>query len=175
MKPIMNSAQLTCTILALAASLDAAPLPPDTSFRLTVEKVVQSDFCQVVRLKVEARSTAEMMEMRCEDGSGGSVLLAPTSKGKGREGTLTLVSMRCESNSACHVTTLLENRPGGGASASGHGSYQLAPNATLDSVVVVAVTNGNYKLNQPVVIGKRNGQAMRLVVGSWNGEQASQK
>jgi hypothetical protein len=96
-------------------------------------------------------------------------------KGKGREGTLALASMLCESNSFCHVTTLLESRPGGGASASGHGSYELASGAKLASVVSVTVTNGLYKLDRLLVIGKRNGEAMRLVVGSWNWEQVSQK
>src|SRR6185436_21057543 len=117
---------LVCTILAFTFSLHAAPLPPDGSFRLIVEQVVQSDYCRVVRLKVEARSVAEMVAVRCEDGSSGSVILAPMLKGKGREGTLTLASMLCESNSACHVTTLLESRPGE-TSSTGHGTYELTP------------------------------------------------
>ena len=116
-----------------------------------------------------------MAEMRCTDGSGGSVVLASTAKGKMREGTMTVASMLCESNTACHVTTLLESRPGGGTSASGHGSYELAPGATLASFVSVTVTNGLYKLNRPLTIGKRNGEAMQLVVGSWNWEQVSKR
>ena len=115
-----------------------------------------------------------MMEMRCADGSGGSVILAATAKGKMREGTMTVASMLCESNSACHVTTVLESCPGG-SSSSGHGSYALAPGATLASMVSVTVTNGLYKLNRPLMIGNRNGHAMQLVVGSWNWEQVSRK
>jgi hypothetical protein len=167
----MKTTVLTCIILALVFRAGAAPLPPEGSFRLTVEKVVQSDYCRVVRLKVEARPKTEMMELRFENGGGGSVILAATPKGKTREGTMTLASMRCESDSTCHVTTLLESRPGGGTSANGHGSYELAPGAKLESVVAVTVTNGFYKLDRPLVIGKRHGEAMRLVVGSWNWEQ----
>jgi hypothetical protein len=168
---VLKITPLACTLFALAFSLGAAPLPPEGSFRLNVEEILQSDHCRVVRLKVEARAGAEMMEMRCADGSGGSVVLASAAKGKTREGTMAVASMLCESNSACHVTTVLESRPGGGSSASGHGSYDLAPEATLTSVVSLTVTNGLYKLNRPLTIGRRNGHAMQLIVGSWNWEQ----
>ena len=161
-------ASFICGFLTLVFSGVAASLPPEGSFRLTVDELVKSDHCRVVRLKVEARAGVEMLALRCEDGSSGSVALIPTLKGKGREGTMTLAAMMCESNSTCHVTTLLESRPGSGTSASGHGSYALPRGATLASMVSVTVTNGLYPLNRPLQVGKRNGEVMRLVVGSWN-------
>jgi hypothetical protein len=173
MHQIMKTIPLSCTILALAFGLGAAPLPPQGLFRLTVEELVQSDYCRVIKLKLEARPNAEMLALRSEGGFGGSVILGLTPKGKTREGSVTLASMLCESNSACHVTTLLESFSGAAMSGSaiGHGSYELAPGATLASVVAVTVTNGLYSLDRPLVIGKRNGETMRLVVGDWNWEQ----
>jgi len=167
----MKTTLLACVILAVAFSSSGAPLPPADSFRLAVNEVMQSDYCRVITLKVEARSRTEMMAIRCDDGSGGSTTLGPVLKGKAREGTLTLASTRCESNS-CHVTTLLQSRFGSGTSA-GHGWYDLAPGAKLESILSVTVTNGLYKLNRPIVIGERNGQTIRLVVGSWNWEQVA--
>src|SRR4051812_15392251 len=168
----MKTTVQACTMLAVTFISHAAPLPPDGSFRLTVEQVVQSDYCRVVKLKVEARSAAEMMATECDNGFGGSVILAPILKGKGREGALTLASTLCESNSACHVITLLESRPGE-SSVAGHGSYDLAPGAKLESIISVSVTNGLYKLDRPLLIGKRNGEVIRLTVGSWNPKQVS--
>ena len=145
---------------------------------LTVEQIVQSDYCRVVTLKVEARPKTEMMALRYQNGGGGSVILGSTvSKGKRVrhvEGTLTLASVLCESNS-CHVAMLLESPPAGGITASGHGSYPLAPGATLASVVSLTATNGLYALDRPLMIGKRAGETMRLIVGRWNSDQASEK
>ena len=162
----MKTILLLCSALVLALDTQAAPLPAADSFRLTVEEVVQSSACRVVNLKIEARS-AEMMEMSWEHGARMGVGLAPTLKGKGREGTVMLASMLGEGSSVCHTTTMLYGRPDGSQTTSPV-SYDLAPNSKLESVVSVTATNGLYKLDRPLVIGTHNGETMRLVVGSWN-------
>ena len=167
----MKTTLLACTILAVAWSAPAASLPPANSFRVTVEEVVQSSHCRVVTLKIEARS-AEMMAIRWGNDGAAELALDPAPKGKGREGSVILASMQGERSSVCHTSTVLQGR-GGGSQTSAHGTYNISAGAKLESVISLSVTNGLYKLNQPLVIGTLNGKAMRLTVGSWN--QATQK
>jgi len=159
-----------CTILTLAFSLHAAQLPPADSFRLTVEEVVQSSACRVVIMKIEARS-AEMVTVLYEQGGHASVGLTHTRKGEAREGSLTLVSMLGEISTVCHTVTVVR---AGGAQASKPASYNLKRGTELASVVALSVTSGVYKVDRPLVIGERNGEAMRLVVGNWNWDRLSQ-
>ncbi len=160
-----------CTILALAFNIGAAELPPVDSFRLTIEEVVQSSACRVINLQIEARS-AEMVAVRWDQGAGGSVGLADSKKGNARGGTVTLASMLGQCNTVCHTVTVLR---AGGAQASNPLSFDVGQGTELASVVVVSITNGVYKLDRPLVIGTRNGETMKLVVGSWNSEQVSRK
>jgi hypothetical protein len=171
----MKARLLTCIILVVSCGLHAAPLPPADSFRLTVEELVESSVCRVVQLKVEARPTAEMLQMLGEPGYGGGsgINLTPTLKGKARETKVIVASMLGDTNSVCHVATLIQS--GVGSRTTERRSYNLAPETELKSVVVLTVTNGLYKLNQPLEIGTRNGQPMRLVVGNWNWEQTASK
>jgi len=173
----MKTTLLASLVLAVAFSSHAAALPPADSFRLTVEELVESSACRVVKLTVEARPTAQMLEILGEPGHGGgsSIILAPALNGKARETKVIVASMLVtgESNSVCHVATLTQS--GGGTSTTSRRSYDLAADAELRSVVVLTATNGLYKLNQPLTVGTRNGQPMRLVVGSWNWEQVSLK
>ena len=170
----MKTTRLVCLIFGVSFASHAAPLPPADSFRLTVEELVESSVCRVVQLKIEARPTAEMLEILHEPENGGSsIILAPTLKGKGRESKVVLASMLGDSNSVCHVATLTQS--GEGTRTETRRSYDLAPDTELKSVVVLTATNGLYKLNQPLLIGTCNGVPMRLVVGSWNWEQPSAK
>jgi RNA polymerase sigma factor (sigma-70 family) len=163
---VVVARQNAATIPASGQASQGVLLPPTDSFRLTVDEVVQSSDCRIVNLKIEALS-AEMMEMQWQNGATGGVGLAPAIKGNGREGTVVLASMLCESKPICHTTTVLQGRVGG-SHTSAPVSYDLAPDTKLESVVSVTVTNGVYKLDRPLVIGSRKGETMRLVVGSWN-------
>jgi hypothetical protein len=170
----MKTTLLACIILAAACASQAASLPPADSFRLTVDQLVESSVCRVVQLKVEARPTAPMLEILADSEDGGSsIILAPTMKGKGRESKVIVASMLGDSNSVWHVTTLTQS--GEGTRTEARRSYDLAPGTELKPVVVLTATNGVYKLNQPLVVGTRNGVPMRLVVGSWNWEQTASK
>ena len=160
----MKTTLLVCTILAVAFSSSAATLPPADSFRLTVEEVVQSSGCRVVNMKITTRA-AEMMQMSWDNGARMSSGLSSVLKGKAREGTVVLASMFGEGFTACHTTTTVQ-------SSILPVSYDLAPGTKLESVVSLSVTNGIYKLDRPLVVGTRNGETMRLVVGKW--DQVSQ-
>ena len=59
----------------------------------------------------------------------------------------------------------------GGSQSTALWSGELAPGANIESVFALTVTNGLYKLNQPLVIGTRSGETMRLIVGTWNWDQ----
>ncbi len=156
----MKTTLLICTILAVAFSSRAAPLPPADSFRLTVEEVVQSSGCRVVNIKITTRA-AEMMQMSWDNGVRMSSNLSPAFKGKAREGTVVLASMLGEGFTVCHTSTTVQ-------SSILPVSYDLAPGMKFESVVSLSVTNGIYKLDRPLVVGTRNGETMRLVVGKWN-------
>ena len=106
----MKTTRLVCLIFGVSFASHAAPLPPADSFRLTVEELVESSVCRVVQLKIEARPTAEMLEILHEPENGGSsIILAPTLKGKGCESKVVLASMLGDSNSVCHVATLTQS------------------------------------------------------------------
>src|SRR3954447_8140412 len=109
----MKATLLICTLFALTSSSRASPLPPDGSFRLTVEDVVRTTHCRVVTLNIEARPAAEMMELRSEGRGGGSCVLRPTLKGKGREGQVVLSAMRSHSDSPVVTATVLQASPDG--------------------------------------------------------------
>ena len=161
------------SILALAFSLHAAQLPPEDSFRLSVVEVVNGGGCRVLHLTIEARS-AEMLEMHYEHGGVGSIALYPMSKGMTRKGTVMLASMR-GSDIACHTVVSLSCDSGPGSYVSSPASFDIERRTDFASVFEITITNGVYRLDRPLVIGKRNGEAMRLVVGSWNWEQGSQR
>ena len=161
-----------CSIVALAFSLHAAQLPPTNSFRLSVVEVVNGPGCRVMNLKIETRS-AEMVEMRWERGAGGSVGLVPSRNGKCLEGTVMLASMLGEGDVVCHTVTALYGRPG--THARSPVSFDIKAGTDLASVFEITITNGVYRLDRPLVVGKRNGETMRLVVGSWNWQQVSQR
>jgi hypothetical protein len=171
----MKSILLTCIILVISCGVHAAPLPPADSFRLTVEQLVESSVCRVVQLKFEARPTAEMLRILGESvyGGGSAITLGPILKGKVKEAKLIVASMLGDSNSVCHVATLTQS--GVGTETTERGSYKLSPETELKSVIVLTVTNGLYKLNQPLEIGRRNGKPMRLVVGNWSWEEKASK
>jgi hypothetical protein len=157
------------SILALAFSVHAAQLSPDDSFRLSAVEVVNGGGCRVLHLTIEARS-AEMMEMHYEHGGVGSIALDPSTKGKIRKGTVMLASML--GSDVCHTVVSLYSSPG--SYVSSPASFDIERDTDLASVFEITITNGVYRLDRPLVIGKRNGKTMRLVVGSWNWEQASQ-
>lgn len=166
---------LTAIMLLVSCGLHAAPGLPADSFRITVDPLVESSVCRVVQLKVEAPPAAEMLRMLGKPGYGGGsgISLAPTLKGKAREAKVIVASMLGDSNSVCHVATLTQS--GVGTQTTERGSYNLGSETELKSVVVLIATNGLYKLNQPLEIGTRNGQPMRLVVGNWNWQETASK
>jgi hypothetical protein len=171
----MKTQFLSCIILSLAWSLIGAGLPPEGSFRLTVNEIVGTGHCRVLTLKVQARATAEMMAIRFPDGGGeGSCTLTGSSKSKMREGEIVLATMRSHPESPVETTTVLQTSAKG-SHVSLPASYELPSTAQVDAVFSLSVTNGLYELNRPLLIGKRNGEPIRLVVGRWNWEQLSLK
>lgn len=170
----MKTNGLAFIVVLLAWSSIAAPLPPNGFYRLTMEEVVNTGHCRVLSLKIEARPTAEMMELRfLESRGGGSCLLSGNPKSKTREGKLVFAAMRTDRESAVETTTVLQTGSGG-SSASLPASYDVPPDADVETFFSLSVTNGLYELNRPLIIGKRNGEPIRFVVGRWNWEQLSQ-
>ena len=169
----MKTKGLAFVIVSLAWASMAAPLPPNGFCRLTIEEVVNTGHCRVLNLKIEARPTAEMMALETEGRGSGSCRLSGNPKSKIREGKLVLVAMRTDHESPVETTTVLQSGSGG-TSASFPASYDVPPDAQVETFFSLSVTNGLYELNRPLVIGKRNGEPMRFVVGRWNWEQLSQ-
>lgn len=169
----MKTKGLACIIVSLAWSSIAAPLPPNGFYRLTMEEVVNTGHCQVLNLKIEARPTAEMMALEMEGRGSGSCRLSGNPKSKIRDGKLVLVAMRTDRESPVETTTALQSE-GGGTFATFPASYDAPPDARVETLFSLSVTNGLYELNRPLVIGKRNGEPIRFVVGRWNWEQLSQ-
>jgi len=168
----MKTKGVAIIILSMALSSIGAPLPPNGFYRLTVEEVVNTSHSRVLNLRIEARPTAEMMEMRFLEGNGGgSCILSGNPKSKIREGKVVFVAMRTDRDSSVATTTVLQSGSGG-SHASLPASYDSPSDVEVGKIFSLSVTNGLYDLNRPLVIGTRNGEPIRFVVGRWNWEQA---
>lgn len=62
-----------------------------------------------------------------------------------------------------------------GSHVGSSASFDLERGKDLALAFEITITNGVYRLIRPLVIGKRHGETRRLVVGSWNWEQGSQR
>lgn len=165
---------LSCIFFSLTWCLAGAGLPPDGFFRLTVNEIVGTDHCRVLTLKVQARVAAEMLTIRFPDGGAeGSCTLTEASKSKVREGEIVLAAMRSHTESPVETSMVLQTSSKG-SHVSFPASYGLPATARLDSIFSLSITNGLYELNRPLLIGKRNNEPIRLVVGRWNWEKLSQ-
>lgn len=150
----------TLAIVALAVlSLGAAEAPAD-SFRLSVQEIVQKSGCRVLTIKVAANS-GEMISIRGDRGAAMASRLTSTTQGPEQEATIVLAAIRGEESGICHSTITVQE-------SFWPLSFDLQPGQNLESALSLAVTSGIYKLNNPIVLGKRNGEVLRLTVGKWS-------
>lgn len=156
-KSLMKTIALVCVLIAAASHTFAADYPTTDSFQLMVEEPVQNSGCRVFHVKIFTQS-AEWMEVSWDNGANMGGRIPVSRNGNGHEGVIALSSMVGQNLSVCHTTTTVND------SALMPVSYDLAPGAKFDSIVTLRVTNGVYKVSQPIVIGARNGEIMKLVV-----------
>jgi hypothetical protein len=143
---------------------------PEGCFRLTRENVVHDASLQVVRLSIEAVS-AQMMQLREGVGAGrATVALSRSDDGGTRAGSTVLAAMLLvneplQAGARYQAEAVLESR---GARTTRQERCDLGPSSKLAEAFSITVTNGLYRLDQPLVVGTNHGQSIQLLVGRWN-------
>ena len=173
--PKMLFSFFVCLALAFSACRQhSSDTVPSGSFRLIVNDMVKDETFRFASLKV---SSAEPGILSYDiQGSRGTCELL-ISGDKLREGRFSLVANRASDSRATNAfiqTGLQLNVEGGdggmlvqgSAQARGGGGFYASKDAKLEDLVTMTATNGFYPLDKPLEIGRINGKALMLTVGT---------
>ena len=153
-----------CCLLAAGCQREAA-IPSD-SFRLTVEPVIPYPYFVVSLLKIHVPHNAYISVS--SKYSHCMTTLADSPTDAPRDGQVALAASRItrKGDAFAYIQIFIGAKPSNGSGYTGGTAGNSVPAATtLAAYFSISATNGDYKLDTPVEIGRLDGKPVTLVVG----------
>ena len=155
-----------CCLLSAGCQREAA-IPSD-SFRLTVEREINSSDFVVSLLKIHVPHNASISVASEFSHCMTTLADSPTDTDAPRDGQVALAASRIaqKGDTFAYIQIFIGAKARGSSGYTGGTAGNSVPAATtLDAYFSISATSGDYKLDTPVEIGRLDGKPVTLVVG----------